>query len=122
MKGPSRRLRPFCCWTLGRNSVIAAAHVDAIRSEVGPHRPPAASADIERTAEVTMAMTVMMTMTVAVPTVHAMSAMAVATTMSTTVATVTASRSGGNGGSGQSERGDSCERDLAKHYLVVSSC
>ena len=52
-------------------------------------------------------------MTVAMATVHAVSAMA----MPATVATVTASRSRGDSGSGQSERGDSCESDFTKHYL-----
>jgi hypothetical protein len=42
---------------------------------------------------------------------------AVSTAMPTTVATMTTSRSRGDGGSGQREGGDSCERDLAKHYL-----
>ena len=32
-----------------------------------------------------------------------------------TMTTVATSRSGGDSGSGQSERGDSCERDFAKH-------
>jgi hypothetical protein len=45
-------------------------------------------------------------------TVHAVSA-----AMPTTVATVTTSRSRGDSGSGQSERGNCCESDFAKHYL-----
>ena len=60
---------------------------------------------------------VMMTMTVAMTTVH-VSTMAVAmSAMPTTVTTVATSRSGGDSGSGQSERGDSCESDFAKHIL-----
>ena len=61
-------------------------------------------------------------MTVAMATVHvhavstAMSAMP--TAMPTTVATVTTSRSGGDSSSGQSERGDSCERDFTKHICT----
>jgi hypothetical protein len=54
-------------------------------------------------------------MAVAMSTVHAVSAMATVSAMPTTVATVTTSRSRGNSGSGQSERGDSCESDFAKH-------
>ena len=65
-------------------------------------------------------MTPVTAMPLAMATVHAVSTMAM--TMSATVAAMTASRSGGNGSSGQSERGDSCERDFAKHYFVVSSC
>jgi hypothetical protein len=42
--------------------------------------------------------------------VHAVSA-----AMSAMPTTVTRRRSGGDSGSGQSERGDSCERDFAKH-------
>jgi hypothetical protein len=55
--------------------------------------------------------TTVMAMTEAMSTaVHAVS-----TTMSTTMTTT--SRSRGNSSSGQSERGDSCESDFAKHYL-----
>jgi hypothetical protein len=43
---------------------------------------------------------------------------AVSTAMPTTVATVTTSRSRGDSGSGQGERGDSCERDFAKHICT----
>ena len=55
-------------------------------------------------------------MTVAMATVHAVSA--VAMPMSAAMTTVTTSRSGGDSGSGQSERGDSCERDFAKHICT----
>jgi hypothetical protein len=103
------------------NSEHPTADVNAARPEVGPHRAPAASADVERTTEVTVTvMTPVTGMPVAMATVHAVSTMAM--TMSATVAAMTTSRSGGNGSSGQSERGDSCERDFAKHYFVVSSC
>jgi hypothetical protein len=47
-------------------------------------------------------------------TVHAVTA-----AMPTTMTTVTTSRSGGDSGSGQSERGDSCERDFAKHICIL---
>ena len=59
-------------------------------------------------------------MTVAMATVHAVSATvaAMTTTMPTTV---TASRSRGDGSGGQSECCDSCEIDLAKHS-VFSIC
>jgi hypothetical protein len=50
-------------------------------------------------------------------TMHAVST-AMPTTMPTTVATVTTSRSRGDSGSGQGERGDSCERDFAKHICT----
>ena len=89
---------------------VATASVDATRPEVGPHRPPAASTDVEVTVVMTvmvMAVVVMMAMTVMMMTV----VMAVMTTMTT----LTASRSRGNGSSGQSDRGNSCESDFTKH-------
>ena len=101
---------------------IPIADVHATRPEIGPHGPPAASADVVRTkAEVVMTvtvvvMTVTMPMTMTVATVHAMTAMAVAmSAMSTTVPTLTTSRSGGDGSSGQSECGDGRESDFTKH-------
>jgi hypothetical protein len=118
MKGLSRRLRPFC-WQAPIGSLEhPTADVDAARPEVGEHGPPAASADVEPRTEVMVTvmmapvtMTMMMTMTMMTV---AMSTMAVSA-MPTTVATVTTSRSWGDSGNGQSERGDSCERDFAKH-------
>jgi hypothetical protein len=58
-------------------------------------------------------------MTVAMTTVHAVSATVAAMTMTTTVSAVTTSRCGGDGSSGQSKRGDSCERDFAKHICIL---
>jgi hypothetical protein len=60
----------------------------------------------------TIAMAPVTAMTEAVATVHAVSA--AVSTMPTTVPT---SRSRGDSGSGQSERGNCCESDFAKHYL-----
>jgi hypothetical protein len=60
-------------------------------------------------------MTMAVVMTVVMTKVMAATVHAVSTAMPTTVAAT--SRSGGDGSSGQSERSDSCERDLAKHYL-----
>jgi hypothetical protein len=57
----------------------------------------------------------MTTMTVAMATVHAVSAMAVA--MSAAMTTVATSRSRGDGSSGQSDCGDSCECNFTKHTL-----
>ncbi len=59
-------------------------------------------------------------MTVAMTTVHAVSAMT-ATVTTTMPTTVTASRSRGDGSGSQSECCDSCEIDLAKHS-VFSIC
>ena len=91
------------------------ADINATRPEIGPHGPPAASADVEPTEVVMTVMTVtpVTAMTVAVATVHAVSAMAMP--VSAAMTTVTTSRSGGDGSSGQSERGSSCESDFAKH-------
>jgi hypothetical protein len=65
-----------------------------------------------------MTVTPVAAMTVAMATVHVHAVSAAMSAMPTTVAAVTASRSGGDSGSGQSERGDSCERDLAKHFVL----
>jgi hypothetical protein len=103
------------------------ADVDAARPEVGEHGLPAASADVEPRTEVMVTvmmapvtmtmMMMMMTMTMMSMTMTvAMSTMAVSA-MPTTVAAFATSRSRGNSGNGQSERGDSCERDLAKHFV-----
>jgi hypothetical protein len=62
-----------------------------------------------------MTVTPVAAMTVAMATVHVHAVSAAMSAMPTTVATVTTRRSGGDSGSGQSERGDSCERDFAKH-------
>jgi hypothetical protein len=95
---------------------IPIADIDAARPEVGPHGPPAASADVEPYSEAAVTMTpvtTVMAMTEAMSaTVHA-----VTTAMPTTVATT--SRSRGNSSSGQSERCDSCERNLAKHICIL---
>ena len=122
-KDPSRWLRPSCWQVLAGNLEHPTADINALRSEFGEHGPPAASADVERRSVAVMTVTpavAPVTATVmAAPmaaTVHAVSA-----TMPTTMATVATSRSGSDGSSGQSERGDSCERDLAKHS-VFSIC
>ena len=93
------------------------ADINATRPEIGPHGPPAASADVEPTEVVMTVMTPVTAMPVAMTmaTVHAVTTMATMPAMPTTVATVTTSRSGGDGSSGQSERGSSCESDFAKH-------
>lgn len=116
-KGPSLWLRPSCWQVLAGNLEHPTADVNAARSEFSEHGPPAASADIERRSVTVMTVTVMAPMTVAMATVHAVSATMAAMTMPATVTTVTTSRSRGDSGSGQSERGDSCERDLAKHSI-----
>ena len=87
---------------------IAAADVDATRSEVGPHRPPAASADVE--VAVMMMAVVMMTVVVVM-------AMTVMTTM--TVATLATSRSRRNSSSGQSDRGSGCKSDFTEHICSL---
>ena len=66
-----------------------------------------------------MTVTPVAAMTVAMATVHVHAVSTAMSAMPTTVATVTASRSRGDSGSGQSERGDSCERDFTKHILVL---
>jgi hypothetical protein len=69
----------------------------------------------EAVVTMTIAMAPVTAMTEAVATVHAVSA--AVSTMPTTVTTVPTSRSRGDSGSGQSERGNCCESDFAKHYL-----
>ena len=102
---------------------IATANVDATRSEVGPHRPPAASTDVEVAVVVTVVMmtvVVMMAMTVMMMTVMmAVMAMTMMATVAMTVATVTTSRSRGNSSSGQSDRGSGCESDFTKHICSL---
>src|SRR5437868_3897137 len=74
------------------------ADIDATRPEIGPHRAPAASADVEAmSAEAAVTVTPVTAMIVAMATVHAVTAMA----MSAAMTTVTASRSRGDGSSGQ---------------------
>jgi hypothetical protein len=58
-------------------------------------------------------------MTVAMTTVHVHAVSAAMSAVPTAVATVTTSRSRGDSGSGQSDRGDSCERNLAKHICSL---
>ena len=114
MKGPSRRLRPSSSGY--RRLEIPITDIDAVRPEVGPHGPPAASADVDPATEAAVTMTPVTTV-MAMAVTEAMSATvhAVSTAMPTTVAAT--SRSRGDGGSGQSEGCDSCERNLTKHYL-----
>jgi hypothetical protein len=56
-------------------------------------------------------------MTVAMTTVHVHAVSAAMSAMPTAV--TTASRSRGDSSSGQSDRGDSCERNLAKHICSL---
>jgi hypothetical protein len=69
----------------------------------------------EAVMTMTIAVTPMTAVTETMATVHAVSA--AVSTMPTTVATVATSRSRGDSGSGQSDRGNCCESDFAKHYL-----
>jgi uncharacterized membrane protein YgcG len=101
---------------------IATADVDATRSEVGPHRPPAASADVEvavmMMAVVVMTVVVVMAVTVVMMTMMmAVMAMTVMTTM--TVATLATSRSRRNSSSGQSDRGSGCKSDFTEHICSL---
>lgn len=96
---------------------ISIANVDALRPEVGEHRPPAASADVEPASEAAVTMTPVTAMTMAMTEAVSATVHAVSTAMPTTVTTT--SRSRGDSGSGQSERGDGGERDLAKHICSL---
>lgn len=107
------------CWrVLARNLEHRLADVHAARPEIGPHRAPAASTDVEAISEAVVTMAevvvtaVVMAMSKAMPTtMHAVTAAMSAAAMTAT------SRSRGDGSSGQSECGNGRERDLTKHIL-----